>query len=815
MLLQDLKYAVRMLIRRPGFAAVAVLTLALGIGANTAIFSVVHAVLLTPLPYEEPGALVQVSGFDREDGEPRNLSPADFLDLAAGSATFTRMGAHGWIGPATVGGDGAEAERVGFVMVTEGFFPTLGVQPSLGRVFTAEEDRPGAERVVVLSHGFWQRRFGGDPGVVGRSMQVNSLPATVIGVLPASYRHFEERSDRAADFFMPQRFDPSSDLRGSRYIRAVGRLSEGATIEAAAVELGTIAARLEADFPERNTGKEVRLTLLHEYVVGSSRPALVLLLGAVGLVLLVACANLANLLLAAGAARQRELAMRAALGASRGRIVRQLVTEALVIGAAGAALALVLATWVSGALVSLASAGLPRAGDIAVDAVVVAFAAATGIATSVLFGLVPALTLSGRDVHAPLKSGGRQSGEAARHTTRRALIVVEVAMSMMLLVGAALLMQSLWQLQGIDPGFRTAGAVAVDVSVPLARYPEGSQIPFYERLEAEVRRLPGVEGVGAVNILPLSANFDSRGIQIEDAPQPVGRNPSIQSRSVTPGYFQTMGIPLMRGRLFDARDGGEAPLVVVISEALAERYWPGQDPVGRRITYNSGIDGDGVRDVGGAGSREIIGIVGDVRHLALAEGDAVPMFYTPNTQHPSYHSMTLVVRASTDAATLSSALRQSIGALDREVPLYNVRSLDQVVAGTVAAPRVRAILLAVFAVLALLLACIGVYGVVSQLVGQRTQEVGVRLALGASPASVVRLLVGDGMRPVVVGVGVGLAGALALSRVLQALLFEVAATDVGAYAAAAMALSLAALVAALVPARRLLRLSPVTALRGE
>jgi putative ABC transport system permease protein len=459
MLLQDLKYAVRVLIRRPAFASVAIITLALGIGANAAIFSVVHAVLLTPLPYEDPDALVQISGAERFEGTAGNLSAADFLDFARESSTFARMGAHGWIGAATVGGGDAEAERVGFVMVTDGFFPTLGVQPDRGRLFTAEEDRPNAERVVLLAHGFWQRRFGGDPGVVGRSMLVNSLPATVIGVLPDSYRHFEERSDRTADFFMPQRFDPVNAPRGSRNLRAVGRLGSGASLEEANAELATIAARLEAQFPESNTGNEVRLMPLHEYVVGASRPALLLLLGAVGLVLLIACANLANLMLAAGAARQRELAVRAALGAARGRIVRQLVTEALVIGAAGAAIGLLLATWVSGALVSLASAGVPRAGDIAVDAVVVAFAAAMGVVTSVMFGLVPALTLSGRDVHAPLKSGGRQSGEAARHTTRRTLIVAEVALSVMLLVGAALLLQSLWRLQAIDPGFRAVDTV--------------------------------------------------------------------------------------------------------------------------------------------------------------------------------------------------------------------------------------------------------------------------------------------------------------------------------------------------------------------
>jgi putative ABC transport system permease protein len=507
--------------------------------------------------------------------------------------------------------------------------------------------------------------------------------------------------------------------------------------------------------------------------------------------------------------------VRAALGAARGRIVRQLVTEALAMGAAGTALGLILATWASRALGSLASTGVPRAGDIALDGTVVAFAAAAGVVTSALFGVVPALTLSGRDVHAPLKGGGRQSGETARHATRRTLIAAEVALSVMLLVGAALLLQSLWRLQSIDPGFRAGDAVAVDLSLPLARYPEGSQVPFYERLETDVRALPGVQTVGAVNILPLSANYDSRGIQIEDAPQPAGQHPSVQARSVTPGYFEAMGIPLLRGRLFDAHDAGDAPLVVVISESMAERYWPNQDPVGRRITYNSGIEGEEVRDVGGPGSREIVGLVGDVRHLALAEDERIPMFYTPHTQQPSYHSMTLVVRSGVGAAALAPAMRQALTALDREVPLYNVRTLEHQVAGTVAEPRLRAVLLGLFAGLALMLACVGVYGVVAQLVVQRTQEVGVRRALGATGPDVMVMLVKEGMRPVVAGVGIGLAGALGVSRLLQAMLFGVGPADLPSYVIAAGAIGLAGLVATLVPARRALAVSPVAALRGD
>jgi putative ABC transport system permease protein len=809
-----LRLAVRRLVANPGFAAVAIATLALGIGANAAMFSVVRAVLLAPLPFAAPDQLVRVVGFDLDDNETTNLSPADFLDAARDTRTFAQMGAHGFVGSATVSGPEGDAERVGMVRVTQGFFPTLGVQPALGRLFTADEDRPNAPRVALISDGYWRRRFAGAPGAVGAEIRINAQAYTLIGVLPASYRHLEEDPDRSADVFVPYGFDPASASRGGHFIRAVGRLTPAATLAQARAEFDAIAVRLEQQFPTSNHGQRMRLTPLHESMVAGAQRSLVVLTAAVGVVLLIACANLANLLLAAGAGRQREFAVRTALGADRGRLLRQLFAESLVLSGLGAAAGLAFAAWATRGATLLAAAGIPRTADVRIDGVVLAFAAAVAVFAAIVFGLAPALRLSSTSLHGTLKEGGRSPGAFVPRNLGDVFMGAQVAMAVVLLVGATLLVRSLWRLEGVPPGFAASSVTAMDVSLPTAVYPEGSQIPFYERLEARVRTLPGVERVGAVNILPLSANYDSRGVQVEDHPRPEGQAFAPQARSVTPGYFGTMGVPLLRGRLFDERDRDPAPLVVVISDAMARQYWPGEDPVGRRLTFNSGIPDDQQQDVGGAGSREVIGIVGDVRHLGLDEAP-VPMFYTPHTQQPSYHTMTLVVRTAGDVPGVASSVRAELRQMDAGVPLYQVRTVEQVVSRVVAQPRLRAWVLALVAGLAGLLAALGVYGVVSYVVGQRTTEIGVRMALGASRREIAGLLLGQGLRPVLLGVTVGLAGAWAASRTLQALLFGVTASDAGSYAAAAVGLTSAALVAALVPMRRALAVDPATALRGD
>jgi putative ABC transport system permease protein len=832
MLIQDLRYAFRSFLKRPGFTAIAVITLSLGIGATTAIFSVVEAVLLRPLDYPSADRLLKIRGFDGNENVVANLSPADYLDFARDAKTVEQMGANGFVGLFTIGGPstplgaggGGEAERVGGVNVTAGFFPTLGVQPALGRMFRPEEDRPSAEGVVLLSDGFWRRRFGADPSIVGASISLNARPVTVIGVLPASYRHVEINPERPADVFTLFGFDPVSANRGGHFIRAVARLKDGVTIEQARAEFETIARRLQSEFPASNTDQGVVVTTLFEAIVGDSRPVITLLSAAVALVLLVACANVANLLLVRGTGRLRELALRAAIGADRGRLVRQMLTESAVLGAIGAAGGLLLAFWATRALTALAATGMARADQVHLNASALVFALAAALFTSVVFGLLPALHLSKRDLNDALKEGGKQQGAAVGKGARELLIVAEVAVSIVLLVGAGLLIRSLWQLQDVDPGFVADKVLAMEVSLPTARYEEGTQMPFYQQLEERVRALPGVGAVGAINILPLSNNFDSRGIQVEDVPRAEGQGFAPQARSATPGYFAAMGIPFLAGRNFDAHDTDDGQLVVIVSEAMARKYWPaaagtapGQPDVagviGKRITFNSGIPRERQQVVGGPGSRVVIGVVGDVKHLGLAE-EEMPMFYTPHTQQPSYHTMRMVVRADAEPAILTRAVREQLSQMDREVPLSQVATLDRALEATVAAPRMRANLLGLFAALAMILAAVGVYGVVAYMVGQRTQEIGIRRALGANAAAVIGMLLREALRPVIIGLAIGVAGAFALMRLLSSMLFEVTANVVTTYVIACGVLALSALIASIVPARRALAVDPINAVRG-
>jgi putative ABC transport system permease protein len=825
MLLQDLRYAFRTLAKNPGFAAIAVITLSLGIGATTAIFSVVQAVLLRPLEYSRADRLVRIVGWERDQGITGNLSPADFFDFQRDATMFVRLGANGFVGLATIGDGAGEPERVGSVQVTDGFFDTLGVRPQLGRLFQPEDDRPGAARVVVLSDGMWRRRFGSDPSIVGRSILFNAAPVTVIGVLPADFRHIEINPDRPADVFSTYRFDPANANRGGHFIRGIARLKDGASLEQARAEMDTIAARLEQQYPVSNINQGVRVDPLLDSMVGGSRPVVLLLAGAVIVVLLVACANVANLILARGTGRLRELALRAAVGADRGRLIRQLLTESVALSLFGAAGGLGVALVATRALTVLAAAGIPRADQIAIDGVVLGFAIAASLLTSVVFGVVPALHLSRQDLNDALREGGKQQGAAAGRGARESLIAAEVALSVVLLVGAGLLIRSLQQLEDVDPGFDAGQVITMEVSLPLARYPEGDQMPFYQQLEERVAGIAGVRSVGAINILPLSSNYDSRGIQIEDDPKPDGQGRAPQWRSVTPGYFAAMGIPLTAGRNFGPRDTEDRQRVVIVSESMARSYWPTSakatvgkpdfaDVVGKRITYNSGIPEEQQQVVGGPGSRVVVGVVGDVKHLALDEPN-VPMFYTPNTQQPSFHTMVLVVRADVPPASLTGQVRAELNQMDSQVPLSQVATLAATLSKTVAQPRMRATLVGLFAALAMMLATVGVYGVVAYLVGQRTQEIGVRRALGAQARDVVAMLVRESMRPVAAGIVVGLLSAAALSRVLAAMLFQVSSTDLATYAIACGALGLAALLASLIPARRALGVDPINAVRGQ
>jgi putative ABC transport system permease protein len=811
----DLRYALRLLRSRPLFTAAAVTTLALGLGANTAMFSVIRAVLLRPLPYASPDRLVRIVGFDRAEGERDNLSPADFLDFARETQTLERMGAHGFVGFLTVVDARGEPERVGGVSVTGGFFPTLGAGFALGRAFTIEEDQPNGPRAVVLGHAFWQRRYGGDPSVVGRTVLVNQQQTTVVGVLDAAFRHVELNPEREADMFVPYRFDTVAPSRGAHFIRAVGRLAPGATTDAARAELVAIAARLERQYPRDNTNQSVHVQPLADAIVENARPALLMLAGAVGFVLLVTCANLANLLLAQGARRRGEIAVRVALGAPRGRLVRQLVVESVTLAAAGATAGIVLAFASMPLLKQLHGAGVPGAADIRLDGVVLAFTIAVTLATGLAIGLLPALQFSRGNVHDAVRDSARGlSRGGMRQHARELLIASQMALALVLVAGAGLMLRSVWQLQRVETGFSSDRVLTFETAVPTATYAEGEQIPFYDRFYERIRVLPGVASVGAINILPLSANYDSRGVQIETAPQPPGQAPAIQARSVSPDYFEAIGVPLLEGRTFHERDREGSPRVVIVSASMARRYWPGQPAVGKRITFNSGIPRDAQQEVGGPGSREVVGVVGDVKHLGLDEAE-VPMFYTPQAQQPSYHTMTLVVRTRNDPASVTSAIRSELTALDSTVPLYRVRTLDDVLQRATAEPRMQASLLAIFAVLALVLAAVGVYGVIGYLVGQRTQEIALRLALGAGHGTVLAWICWQGLRPVILGLIVGVAGALGATRIIAGMLFQVSPSDAPTYAAAVLLLFATGCLAIWIPARRAAAVNPMEALRAD
>jgi putative ABC transport system permease protein len=815
MWMSDFRYALRLLRARPGVTFAAILTLALGLGANSAMFSVLRASLLRPLPYAQPDELLRVTGFERESNEESNLSPADFLDFARSTVTIARMGAHGWIGFFTLVDGRGEPERLGGVNVTHGFFPTLRARFAVGRTFTEEEDAPGGLRTVILGHGFWQRRYGGDPSIIGRTIHINAQPSTIVGVLDATFRHVESNPEREADVFVPYRFDTATPNRGGHFIRAVARLAPGHSSDTARAELMTIAERLEREYPGDNTNQSVSVQPLHESIVRNARPVLVMLSAAVGFVLLVACANLANLLLAQGAVRRGELAVRAAMGAGRWQLVRQLLVESVTLTACGALAGLGLAFLAMRWMRFLQAAGVLGAADVHLDLGVLFFTTVMTVVTGIAIGLVPALQLSRGDVHSAVRESSRgQSRRSLQRPARELLIGSQIAMALVLLAGAGLMLRSLWQLQGVDTGFAAGHVLTFETAVPTATYEEGEQIPFYEQLYDRVRALPGVTSVGAINILPLSASYDSRGVQIESSPAPPGQAQSIQARSVSSDYFAAMGIPLLEGRTFTPRDRETAPRVAIVSAAMARRYWPGRSALGQRITFNSGIPRDEQQEVGGPGSREIVGVVGDVKHLALDEPQ-VPVFYTPQAQQPSYHTMAVIVRARSDPAALSASIRRELAGIDRTVPLYRVRPLDALVDAVTAEPRMRAWLLGLFAAMALLLAAIGVYGVVGYLVGQRTQEIAVRLALGARRRTVLGLMFWEGLRPIGLGIVAGIVASLAATRFVSNMLFETSPTDAATYAVVVALLAGIGCVAVLIPARRAARIEPMAALRSE
>ncbi len=804
-LTQDLRLAARLLARAPLFTAVAAGTLALGIGANTAIFSFVQGVLLEPLPYPRPERLLTVwedhTGRGGPEQEWTGLSALE--DWQAESRPFQGLaGFAGW-GPNLTGA--GEAERLAGLAVSDEYFQVLGVEPAYGRVFLPAEGLAGAERVVVLSDALWRQRFGADPALLGRAILLNGEPHSVVGILPAGAA---APIGTTAAVFRPLRHDSTQPDYGNYYIRVIGRLRPGMSAEAARGDMERVFAALAERQPESYRDVRPRLLPLLDTVVGPAKRALLVLFGAVGLVLLIACANVAHLLLVRASARGREMAIRSALGARRRQIVRQLMTESLLLAGGGGALGLLLGTWGIGLLRALAPAGAPRLEGVGIDLPVFAFTLAASLLAGLLFGLVPALQAARPDLARSVKEGSRGagSGTAARRL-RGALVAGEVALSLTLLVAAGLLIQSFVRVLAVDPGFRPRNLLLARLALPDASYPEEAQVvSFYDQVLERLAARPGVEAAAAVSVAPLSGNETDWSFLIEGAPLPEpGHEPATPYRAATPGSFRALGIPVLRGRAIAPADRAGAPPVVVVNESFAERWFPGQDPLGRRIRMG-GLDSE-------RPWMTIVGLVGDVRHRGLDQPPRGEVFL-PHAQLAA-GAMTLVVRTAGDPLALVPALRAEVRALDRDVPLDGVETMEAVVASSVATSRFTTVLLLAFAGIALVLAAVGIYGVTAYTVAQRAHEIGVRMALGADRRRVLGLVVRQGMAPTLAGIALGLAGALAATRALGALLFEVTPHDPATFAGVAVLLAAVALLANILPARSATAVQPVAALREE
>ena len=806
---QDLRFGARMLAKQPGFTLIATLTLALGIGVNTAIFSVVDAVLLRPLPFREAERLMMLGTVDSRKGDGlSSVSYPNFVDLRAQSGSFERLAAFRDRNFTLTGSD--EPARLKGVVASADLLALLGVSPSLGRSFRTEEDNAGAS-VVILSHGLWRRRFNSDPQVIGRNITLDDRSLTVVGVAPAGFQF--PIAAEPVDLWTTIAHDatgndPMTAQRGLAYLSVIGRLKPGVSGAQAQAEMDGIARSLERQYPDDNAHHGARLVPALEQIVGDVRRPLLIIFGAVGCVLLIACANVANLLLARATARRREIALRAALGASRGRVIRQLLTESVLLALAGSACGWLLAWSCMESLLSICPENIPRLQDIRLDGRVFGFTLLVSLLTGVIFGLAPALQAAKTELTETLKEGGH-SGEGPRGARLRgALLIAEVAIALILMVGAGLLLNSFWRLLKVNPGFDPRQTLTFRLSLPDSKYSDPQAVAFFERLQARLQDLPGARSASVTFGLPFGNSGIATGLDIEGRPVAPGDRPQIDCQIVLPDYFRTLGIRLIKGRDFNARDGQNARPVAIINETLARRFFPNEDPIGKRIRP------DIAAGPGDVPIREIIGVVSDVRYRSLT-ADVPSEVYMPYPQLAVTTGMWVALRTDADPRSLIGAARTEVKALDRELPVFEVKTLDEYVSGAVGRPRFNALLLLLFAGVALLLTAVGIYGVISYSVTQRTREIGIRMALGAPSHDMLKLVVKQGMTLTLIGVGAGLGGALALTRLLKTLLFGVSAADPLTFSVIALLITIVAFVACWIPARRATKVDPLVALRQE
>jgi len=803
-LIQDLRYALRTMAKKPGFTLIAVMTLALGIGSSTAIFTVVDAAVIKGLPYRSPESLYHMwERTPQKEFDQREFSYPDYQDYLQNKVCDIAA----YTGGGTILNGNGESERVFAPLVSANFFSVLGVDPIRGRAFQTGEDNQGGPHVAVLSYGLWQRRFGGSEGIVGQQIDLAGVSYTVIGVLPQSFQF----AMRPADLWLP--YQPTQNQLTRRFMHGtnlIARLKPGVTAAQAHAELSLITSRIEQQYKDSHAGTALKLIPLQEQVVGQVKPILMILLGAVGFVLLIACANVANLLLTRSLTRQKEVGIRVALGASRWRVVRQLLTESVLLSLAGGVVGLLLAYWGTTALVSMLPpnqiSALPFLQTLKIDVRMLAFSFGLSVLTGIIFGLAPALQSSRLELSGVLKEGGRNTSGGVSQRLRSGLVMTEIALAVVLLVGAGMLLKSLVRVLKTDPGFNPANVLTMTIVLPAAKYADAnSQINFQDQLQQHVQALPGVAGAGTVNILPLQAGNTTR-VNVEGDPiPPPGQELEANIRTVSEDYFHALGVPMISGRMFDTSDNANGQQVVIIGKTMADRIFSGRDPVGRRLKY-AGVEAPPI---------SIVGVVADVKITGLDQ-EIRPVIYYPFRQNASPFA-NLVVRTSTDPATLAGSIRNEIRNLEPAAAIFNVQAMPELIASSPAAfmRRFPATLIGVFAGLALLLSSIGIYGVVSYSVSQQTHYIGVRMALGARASDILKLILKQGLIIALAGIAIGSLGAYILMRLLQSLLFEVSANDASTYAVVAGALFLIALLACYLPARRATKVDPLAALRYE